>query len=135
MEALNVENETDLFSLRFIYIARLNRTLDEFKDAFNNHSISSEVNRTPVQLYTVDRHLLFLNYLEVASEERTVNSTSTMNPTSTPLHMNYSFSPLNEQDLQELFDTVTPLDNDHNNGKTLYLRVQKFVFNKIINDQ
>ncbi|XP_048878521.1 uncharacterized protein LOC125747369 [Brienomyrus brachyistius] len=135
MEALNVENETDLFSLHFVYIPRLNRTLDEFKDAFNNHSISSEGNRTPVQLYTVDRHLLFLNNPDVASEERTVNSTSTMNQTSTPSHMNYSFSPLNEQGLQELFDTVNPLDNDGNNGKTLFLRVQEFVFNKIMNEQ
>ena len=126
MEALNVDNDADLFSLHYVYIPRINRTIDEFKSAFNNHSISSEGNRTPVQLFTLDRHLLLLNYPESAAEERTVDSVST------PL-AHYSFCPLNQQDLQELVVTVNPLENDGNKGKTLYHRVQEFVLHKIVN--
>ncbi|XP_059907739.1 uncharacterized protein LOC132457504 isoform X2 [Gadus macrocephalus] len=83
-------------------------------------------NRTPVQLFTLDRHLLLLNYPESAAEERTVDSVST------PL-AHYSFCPLNQQDLQELVITVNPLENDGNKGKTLYHRVQEFVLHKIVN--
>ena len=126
MEALNVDNDADLFSLHYVFIPRINRTIDEFKSAFNNHSISSEGNRTPVQLFTLDRHLLLLNYPESAAEERTVDSVST------PL-ARYSFCPLNQQDLQELVVTVNPLENDGNKGKTLHHRVQEFVLHKIVN--
>ena len=45
-------------------LANVDRTIDEFKSAFNNHSISSEGNRFPVQLFTLDRRLLLLNYPE-----------------------------------------------------------------------
>lgn len=126
IEALDVDNESDLFSLHYVYIPRINRTLDEFKAAFNNHSISSEGNRTPLQLFTRDRHLLLLNYPEAATEERTVDSVPTP-------HAHYSFCPLNQQDLQDLCVAVNPLENDGNKGKTLYHRVQEFVFNKIVN--
>lgn len=58
MEALDVDNEWELFCLHFVYILRINCTLDEFKAAFNNHSITSQVNRTPLQLFTLDKQLL-----------------------------------------------------------------------------
>ncbi|KAK0138682.1 hypothetical protein N1851_024773 [Merluccius polli] len=134
LEALNVDNDTDLFSLHYVYIPRINRTLDEFKSAFNNHSISTEGNRTPVQLFTLDQR--FPNFFscappstsqpEAAAEQRTVDSVSTP-------HAHYSFCPLNQQDLQELVVTVNPLENDGNKGKTLYHRVQEFLLHKIVN--
>ncbi|KAL7377442.1 hypothetical protein ABVT39_027911 [Epinephelus coioides] len=126
MEALDVDNESDLFCLHYVYIPRINQTLNEFKAAFNNHSISSEQNRTPVQLFTLDRHLLLLNHPEAANEERTVDLASTS-------RADYSFSTLNQQDMQELFAAVNPLEHDGNKGKTLYYRVQEFVFHKIVN--
>lgn len=58
MNVLDLDNEKDIFSLHYVYIPRINRTLDEFRAAFNNHSMSSEGNRTPLQLFTLDRHLL-----------------------------------------------------------------------------
>lgn len=66
MEALDVDNETDKFCLHFVYIPRINHSLDAFKPAFNNHSISSEGNRIPTQLFTLDRHILSLNHTEAA---------------------------------------------------------------------
>lgn len=102
----------------------INHTLDEFKAAFNNHSISTEGNRTPVQLFTLDRRLLLQNYPEAATEERTVDSVSRP-------HAHY-ICPLNQQDLQELVVAVNPLEND-NKGKTLYHRVQEFVYHKLVN--
>ena len=126
MEALDIDNESDLFSLHYVYIPRINRTLNEFKAAFNIHSISIEANRTPVQLFTLDRHLLLLNNPETATDERTVDSVSAS-------LAHDSFCPLNQQDLQELVVAVNPLENDGNKGKTLYRRVQEFLFHKIVN--
>ena len=52
MEALDVDNESDLFCLHFVHIPRIHCTLDEFKAAFNNHSISSEGNRIPLGCFS-----------------------------------------------------------------------------------
>ncbi|KAL1022511.1 hypothetical protein UPYG_G00028670 [Umbra pygmaea] len=59
---LDLENATDLFCLHYVFLPRINRTLEEFKAGFNNHSISTEGNRTPVQLFTLDTTLLHKDY-------------------------------------------------------------------------
>lgn len=96
----------------------------KFKAAFNNHSIASQVNRTPLRLSTLYKHLLLLNYPEAATEE--VDSASTP-------HALITFCPLNRQELKELSVAVNPLENDGNKGKTLYCRVQEFIYHKIVN--
>ena len=44
-------NETDLYCLHFIFIPRINITLENFVESWNNHSLSSENNLTPNQLF------------------------------------------------------------------------------------
>ena len=66
---LDLDNETDIFALHYVYIPRINRTLDEFGAAFNNHSVSSEGNRTPLQLFTLDSHLLNLHNPDTVLED------------------------------------------------------------------
>lgn len=48
---LDVNNDTDIFCLHCVYLPRVNKTLDEFVAAHNNHRISTENNRTPEQLF------------------------------------------------------------------------------------
>ena len=48
---LNPENETDIFCLHFVFIPRINRSLSTFMESWNNHPLSTESNRTPLQLY------------------------------------------------------------------------------------
>ena len=48
---LNPLNETDLYCLHYIFIPRINSTLDSFIESWNNHSLSSENNLTPNQLF------------------------------------------------------------------------------------
>ena len=125
MNVLNLYNETDIFCLHYVYIPRINRTLAIFKDAFNIHSMSSEGNRTLLQLYALDSHLLYLHNPDSVSEEITAPSAPAL------VHGCDSFCPLNRRDLQELSFTINPLEQDHK-GKTLFQRVQQFVFNKIV---
>ena len=44
-------NEVDLFCLHYVYKPRINSTLRSFVESWNNHSMSSEGNLTPTQLY------------------------------------------------------------------------------------
>ena len=48
---LDPNNETDLFCLHFVYEQRINSSLKVFVDGWNNHGLSTEHNRTPIQLF------------------------------------------------------------------------------------
>ncbi len=49
---LNPENDSDIFCLQFVFLPRINAALQYFQNAWNNHPLSTEGNRTPLQLYT-----------------------------------------------------------------------------------
>lgn len=49
---LNSENECDLFCLHYVFLPRINASLRTFKSSWNNHPLSTERNRSPLQLYT-----------------------------------------------------------------------------------
>lgn len=49
---LDPENEIHLLALHHIFLPRINETLDQFKLAWNNHSLRTEKNQTPLQLWT-----------------------------------------------------------------------------------
>lgn len=46
-------DEIDLFALHFVYLSRIQKSLDEFKDAWNHHVMSTEKNKMPHQIWTV----------------------------------------------------------------------------------
>jgi hypothetical protein len=48
---LNSENEADIFALHYIFIPRINQSLKLFQEAWNSHSLSTEQNKSPLQLY------------------------------------------------------------------------------------
>ena len=43
---------TDLFSLHYVYIPRINSHLDEFRQSYAHHRLRTERNQTPYQLWT-----------------------------------------------------------------------------------
>lgn len=47
-------NDTDLFCLHYIFLPRINASLHSFQMAWNNHPLSTENNRSPIQIYMVD---------------------------------------------------------------------------------
>ena len=58
---LDPSNNTDLFCLHYVYVPRINQLLEEFVNAHNHHSISTENNLTPLQLFNNNQHLLGLH--------------------------------------------------------------------------
>ena len=47
-------NDADLFCLHYVFIPRINASLHCFQSAWNNHPLSTESNRSPMQLYTAN---------------------------------------------------------------------------------
>ena len=44
-------NEIDLYCLHYTFIPRINKSLESFREGWNNHSLSTENNRTPSQMF------------------------------------------------------------------------------------
>ena len=61
---LDPDSEADLFCLRLIYMPLINNRLNEFKSAHNLHSLSSENQLSPSQLFQI------LNFVKLACVRR-----------------------------------------------------------------
>ena len=48
---LDINDEAQLWSLQFVYRPRIQKALDDFKEAWNNHRLRTEHGRTPRQLF------------------------------------------------------------------------------------
>lgn len=48
---LNIEDPLQLWSLHFVFLPRINRALQEFINTWNNHKLSTEQNRSPLELW------------------------------------------------------------------------------------
>ena len=51
VDLLDPVKEVHLFTIHYIYLPRINASLSEFKSGWNHHSIRTEHNRSPYQLF------------------------------------------------------------------------------------
>ncbi len=58
-------NEKHLYALHAVYMPRINKSLTEFGDGWNNHSIRTEHGKTPNQLFT--QGMLAMRHFGLAS--------------------------------------------------------------------
>lgn len=61
-------NELHLFCLHYVYIPRINRHLQEWKNGWNNHRLRTEHNYSPLQLYTMGLQSLMGTSSVIAQE-------------------------------------------------------------------
>ena len=50
--SLDSLNELNMFALHYVYLPRINRSIELFKNAWNHHSLRTMHNSSPYQLYT-----------------------------------------------------------------------------------
>ena len=119
---LNPLNDVDLYCLHFIFLPRINQTLSEFMESWNNHGLSTEANMTPTQLYFEG-----LNYVAQESDDSSsanVDATTVSElPHGEHMHVlvpRHSFSPCSS--LLHVLSTVQPLEACSHHGKGLYVR-------------
>ena len=68
IEISDPNNETDLYALRYIFMPRLNKSLDIFVMQWNNHSMSTEHGQTPFQVWTQGFHNFAMSYYTTVKE-------------------------------------------------------------------
>lgn len=52
MGLLNPDDDVHLFCLHFVYLPRISRHLNMWKNAWNSHPLRTENNKTPIQMWT-----------------------------------------------------------------------------------
>ena len=70
-QLLDPLNEIHLYALHYVYLPRIRRALDIFREGWNHHSIRTESNLTPHQLYvqgTLSMHSSGLSALDFLDE-------------------------------------------------------------------
>ena len=50
-QMLDPTNEVDIFCLHFVFLPRVNKALADFKGSWNSHPLSTEGNKSPLQLF------------------------------------------------------------------------------------
>lgn len=137
-DLLDEQNEIDLFSLHYVYLPRIKRSLEEFVGQWNNHKLSTMRSQSPIQLwntsYTEGLNYLLNedpNYIE-NREEYGIDENLLLPTLETENNVIIPASEigLTSQQLVEIENEVPdPLLEDDNFGITHYLTVKRIIQN------
>ena len=125
---LDPVNEADLFCLHYVFIPRINRSLQAFSRAWQHHPLSTEGNLSPLQLYTrysVDNPV-FEDTIDVATygidldSEQDIDESQVVVP-----ETDIPFSPLG---MQTLATQIDPLADSDSYGADLYINAIRVVY-------
>ena len=131
---LNPLNEIDLYCLLYVFIPRINSTLDGFVESWNNHALSTENNLTPNQLFirgAIEQRMrpVFPNNEGAPTNGSEANSLpSTSNHVAVP-RVSFVPCPLLHY---EITSRVDPLDSSNDFGCDLYKRSVSIVGNHLL---
>ena len=127
-DLLNPLNELHLFTIHYVFLPRINRSLRKFKDAWNYHSLRMEGNSTPHQLFISgilalrNAGIIALDFLEdindhygIDSEYLTVDHDEDENIVIPPINIQ-----LTQQQIAFLQQTINPLATSENYGIEIY---------------
>lgn len=126
-------NEHHLYALHYIFLPRINRGLQTFRDAWNHHQIRTAQHKTPHQLFTSVMLLLrhtrraAMDFFEEVDETYGIEEDQPGVPeeeTVTIPRINFQLSPNDTLHLQQLID---PLQQSQNYGIDLYEQVVAFI--------
>lgn len=117
-DQLDVLNEVDLFCLHYVFLPRIQQTLNSFVESWNNHCISTENNFTPNQLFI--RGALQYNMTPQYPASRLQTTSAFMHPSTDRVVLpRIKFTACSQ--LNVLLDSqVNPLDSDPDFGTGLY---------------
>lgn len=134
-DALNQLDEEHLFALHYVYLPRINRSLDVFCSSWNDHGMRTERGQTPKQLFTAGvlrlRHsgLVALDFFERVSDNYGTGeegSGATDDSESGVPVPRISVTPTDDQ-MTNLRESVDPLASCDDYGVSLYSRALELV--------
>jgi len=131
-------NDMDIFCLHYIFLPRINASLHSFQLAWNNHPLSTENSRSPIQIYMCDsiESSLFQesgNSVGSLQHDQTITTATADNEFST-VDVPEIIPPLSRSAMGYLSVMIDPLQNSANHGIDLYTRCMDVVYQLVQND-
>ena len=108
----------DIFCLHYIFLPRINASLNSIQLAWNNHSLSTENSRSPIQIYTCDSIRISMfqesnNPMGLFQHDQT-HTTVTVPDEMDTVNVPEMISPLSRSDMGYLNIMVNPLQSSTN---------------------
>ena len=138
---LNPSDEVHLFALKYVYLPRINRSINEFLRQWNNHSLRTEHSQSPLQLWTAGIHSFSLSNL--------INITDVLDynqcgidfdgplpeiETSNVVEVPQPEVTFNNDELDILNSLIQPLNEDGAHGTSLYEQTVE-IMNQLLLEQ
>ena len=132
-------NEQHLYALHYIFVPRINKALSEFMDAWNHHTIRTQHNKSPYQLFTAGLLLLqhsgltAMDFFSPVDESYGIDEEGP-EPLDDPgtvevPALNFQ---LNDTNFQRLCNSINPLMSSDNFGIDLYEDTLHFLRNVVL---
>jgi hypothetical protein len=125
---LDVLNDVHLFSLHHVYIARINRSLQEFVQQMNNRPVSTEHNQSPLQMWErgmlENIHSGHTALTPVETEHFGVDPNGVLRVEEEDYQVSIlpPIIQLQDEQLEQLEQLPDLLTVDGNNGKTIFVQ-------------
>lgn len=124
-------NEAHLAAIHYIFLPRINLSLKHFKEGWNSHSVRTEHNHSPHQLFVSGvlrlhrQGLVAIDFLENVDDSYGISEEGLL-PNDAAVEVPRNTFQLREDHFQELARTINPLSDSSNYGIDLYLECLDF---------
>ena len=145
-ELLNPLNGIHLFALQYVYLPRINKTLQGFKEGWNNHGIRTAGHKSPNQLFVQgvlrlqNSGLTALDFSEHIDDAYGMDDDNDSGPRNAVNDVEGVVVPqanffLQEDHFEELANAVNPEAQSDMYGTDLYRASLAFIYDKIRSNQ
>lgn len=134
--ALDVDNDTDIFALHYVFLPRINASLQAFQSSWNNHSLSTENNMSPLQLYTAysQGSYLFDEIIDPLTYGIDPSYSTDVDDEEDRVIIPQVDIPLTHTSLQRLHFEINPLEETFDFGKQIYYNTVHLLHDLMIED-
>lgn len=127
-------NHKHLFALHYVFMPRIQKSLDEFREGWNNHGIRTQNNKTPHQLFVSgvlalrQSGITALDFSESVGEDYGIDEAgfSSDNSAETVQISRIEFE-LSEEHYRHLTSIVNPTQNSEHFGIDLYQLTIRYI--------
>ncbi|CAI5682130.1 unnamed protein product [Oreochromis niloticus] len=122
---LDPTNCTDLFCAQYVFLPRIQADLETFIEGWNNHSLRTERNYTPNQLWEIGKTQNPVNPPESIVAEYPDVDIADLDQTG--IHLPELVSPLDSEDLERVRHLFNPMEPSMSYGADIYSSLVQYV--------
>ena len=134
-DLLDPVNEKHMFALHYVFLPRINKAIEDFRNAWNHHGVRTERGMTPNQLFTMGmlqlKHsgLTAMDFFNIVDESYGVEEDGLVPEDDEGVEVPRNTLQLSEQQLSELQEAIDPLADSEDYGISIYTTTLRYLDN------